>query len=370
MSDNYRTTAAALARVAAAWDGAAIGVALAICAVGSLAKYFSTSASLRRIAAAPSPRISDLRSLLLPSPSDVDRDGNLVVVRGTVSAVERPIIAESSGERGVIVQRTQTCLYNQRRGIFGWSFDFVYFLKPLKQQRSSSLKSVPFVLVEGGRLPHSGSVHVLLDDSAHPLPLRKVYGHLHPVQAIPYTIINAIFGIRYPVALLDEEKILPVGKEITAVGFCSTRDGTLEIKSCSDLPYFLSNLTKVEIETSLDVKTKFQLWSGVVLGALSISILCYAVIRNWWRWKAWREMRRRNQELHEALLQSSSGAESDVPDGELCVICLMRRKRSAFIPCGHLLCCPSCAMHVERDSSPKCPLCRQSIRSSIRIYDS
>lgn len=60
----------------------------------------------------------------------------------------------------------------------------------------------------------------------------------------------------------------------------------------------------------------------------------------------------------------------DIPDGELCVICLMRRRRSAFIPCGHLVCCQSCALSVERDLSPKCPVCRQAIRNSVRIYDS
>ena len=41
------------------------------------------------------------------------------------------------------------------------------------------------------------------------------------------------------VGLLDEEKILPLGKDITAVGVCSLKDGIPEIKSCKDLPYFL-----------------------------------------------------------------------------------------------------------------------------------
>lgn len=41
------------------------------------------------------------------------------------------------------------------------------------------------------------------------------------------------------VALLDEEKILPVGKEITAVGICRAENGSLEIKPCEDMPCFL-----------------------------------------------------------------------------------------------------------------------------------
>jgi len=41
------------------------------------------------------------------------------------------------------------------------------------------------------------------------------------------------------VGLLDEEKILPLGKDITAVGHCSLKNGIAEIKSCKDIPYFL-----------------------------------------------------------------------------------------------------------------------------------
>jgi len=41
------------------------------------------------------------------------------------------------------------------------------------------------------------------------------------------------------VGLLDEEKILALGKNVTAVGICSSKDGVPEIKSCRDLPYFL-----------------------------------------------------------------------------------------------------------------------------------
>lgn len=42
------------------------------------------------------------------------------------------------------------------------------------------------------------------------------------------------------VGLLDEEKILPLGAEVTAVGVLSTTsDGSVVIKSCKRLPMFL-----------------------------------------------------------------------------------------------------------------------------------
>lgn len=39
--------------------------------------------------------------------------------------------------------------------------------------------------------------------------------------------------------MLAEEKILPLGKDISAVGICNFKNGIPEIKSCKDLPYFL-----------------------------------------------------------------------------------------------------------------------------------
>lgn len=55
-------------------------------------------------------------------------------------------------------------------------------------------------------------------------------GHFHTNFCNPFSS---------KVGLLDIEKILPPGKDITAVGICSFSNGVPEIKSCQDLPYFL-----------------------------------------------------------------------------------------------------------------------------------
>jgi hypothetical protein len=61
---------------------------------------------------------------------------------------------------------------------------------------------------------------------------------------------------------------------------------------------------------------------------------------------------------------------ADIPDGELCVVCLLRRRRAAFIHCGHRVCCVSCAQHVEQDDNPRCPVCRQTVTGIVRVFDS
>ncbi|XP_055835938.1 E3 ubiquitin-protein ligase SPL2 [Solanum dulcamara] len=394
MSIHDQAAAAVLSQIAMAADGALIGLALAYVAVRSILKFKANSSALHKINDAPSLGVSDLRSLLSSSDSDVisgssnqSDDGKLVIIRGTVeakSAVEgnwkslraNVLSAHNSAEKGVILRRTQTCIYNERRGFFWWTGDlYSIFPRFRKDQESSSLRMVPFVLVETGKWPQPEYVNVNMDGSRHPLPLVTVYHHLQPVHATPLTFLQAIFGHHYPVGVLDEEKILPLGKDITAVGVYSSKDGIFEIKSCKDLPYFLSDMTKDQMLVDLAFKTKVLMWSGVVLGSVAVGVLGYSVVRNWNRWKQWRHQRQAQQQRDSASndddLQVSADEETgDVPDGQLCVICLMRRKRSAFVPCGHFACCQRCALSVERDLAPKCPLCRQTIRSSVRIYDS
>lgn len=375
-----------LSQLALSLDGAVLGFALAYAAVRTLFKFTATYSALHKLRHAPSLSVSDLRSLLADTPaSDADSaDGRIVIVRGTVDAKStvdgtwktlRPavLVSRESGDRGVVLQRTQTCIYNEWKGLFGWTSDLrAIFARSWRQQESTSLRKVPFVLIDVGRQPNTEYVVVNLDGSRHPLPLTTVYHKLQPINASPYTFLQALFGHEYPVGLLDEEKILPLGKDITAVGLCSLKNGIAEIKSCKDLPYFLSDLSKDQMIVDLSFKTKILFWGGIALGSVSVVILGYAAVRNWNKWKQWKQQRQLQQQR-----QAVSDVEpevddeiEDVPDGQLCVICLMRRRRSVFIPCGHLVCCQGCAISIEGVVAPKCPVCRQEIRDSVRIFES
>ncbi|GLT56018.1 hypothetical protein SLA2020_290920 [Shorea laevis] len=367
-----------VSRLALAFDGAILGVVLACSAVRALLKHRSASSALSKIQSAPSISVGDLRSIISAEQSESSEEP-LVVARGTVGVKQvvdggswrslRPhvLVSQESGDKAVIIQSMQTCIYSEWKGLFGWSCDVRAMLgESLNKQGSTSLRMVPFILVEGDQW-----LNVNMVGSKHPLPLTTVYHHVHPISASRYTFLQALFGHEYPVGLLDEEKILPLGKEISAVGICSFNDGVPEIKSCKELPYFLSELTKDQMVLDLAVSTKTLLWSGVVLGLISIGVLGYAVVRNWNKWKQWRQQSQRQlpQPSYDAYDDDSEYLEeTEVMDNELCVICLMRRRRSAFTPCGHLVCCPRCAQLVESASRAKCPVCCQKIRSSLRIY--
>ncbi len=74
-----------------------------------------------------------------------------------------------------------------------------------------------------------------------------------------------------------------------------------------------------------------------------------------------------NQQIFEARQRRSQETAPTVPSSERssneCVICLGPPKTHAFIPCGHLCVCGSCAAtSIERSDS--CPLCR---KRAIRV---
>lgn len=106
MSARDRETAVALARAAAALDGAVLGLGTAALAVASWVKYLAASGALRRIAAAPAVSIPDLRSLLT---GDND-ESRLAAVRGLVRAAPRGklLVPQGSGEHCVVAKHTQT----------------------------------------------------------------------------------------------------------------------------------------------------------------------------------------------------------------------------------------------------------------------
>jgi len=215
-------------------------------------------------------------------------------------------------------------------------------------------------------------VYINVEKADQPLPLTTVFHKLIPIETTPYTLFQTIIGNGYPIALLDEEKILPIGKELTAIGLCRAKDESVEISSCPDLPFFLSELTKDEMQAQLASRARTLFWGSIVLGTLSVCLMGRAIYRCWKRIKLRREARQAQQLFEEAedAIQEGDSSDEEVGDGQLCVVCLRRRRKAAFIPCGHLVCCCKCALRMECEAEPLCPMCRQDIRYMMRIYDS
>ncbi|XP_068342614.1 E3 ubiquitin-protein ligase SPL2-like [Pyrus communis] len=331
-----------------------VGFALAYAAVLTLHKFSSYSSALRKVRKAPSVKVSGLRSNPALDQSD-QSDAKLIVVRGIVEAKSAFDRKWNSFKSGVLVQnnlhfqRTQPCVVSDWMALFGWRSDDSIILV----DRGFGLKSI----------------------------LDFVYRHNHHVDASLYSALKTLIGDKYPVGVLDDVKILPLGKEISAVGLYSFKNGVPVIRPCKDLPYFLSEMSKDQMVVDLILRTKILFWSGIVLGSISIGVLGHSVARNWNRWRVlvyeylFQQQRQRQQSIpaNESNVETQAevgvDAAVDVPQQQLCVVCYTSRRQYAFIPCGHLICCELCSVNVRNLVSPKCPLCREEFFLSVRIYD-
>ncbi|XP_047379829.1 E3 ubiquitin-protein ligase LRSAM1 isoform X2 [Sciurus carolinensis] len=70
------------------------------------------------------------------------------------------------------------------------------------------------------------------------------------------------------------------------------------------------------------------------------------------------------QEPPEPVRPSAPPAELE-PQASECVVCLEREAQMVFLTCGHVCCCQQCCQPLRT-----CPLCRQEIAQSLRIYHS
>ncbi|CAF2056005.1 hypothetical protein HID58_070185 [Brassica napus] len=374
--------------IALSFDGAILGVTLALGAVRAAFKYASTSAALKKIKDAPEVSVSDLRSLIRASDDQSetsDDQERIVVVRGTVKAKvtggegsnkkkNNVLTSQETGDKALIIHRSQTYVYSGWKTLFQLTNGHRFLLeRSLPKQGADFMRMVPFVIVDNTQPSQSSFLVVNMDGARQPLPLTTVYNRLQPINSSPYAFLQALFFPEYPVGLIDVEKILPPGRDLTAVGICSFNNGVPEIKSCQHLPYFLSEMTKDKMILDLAETTSVIFWGGIIMGCLSAGILGFAAARAWNRWKQRHREREQQQRPDEQrpeqpMVADETEDEDEIPDGALCVICVTRRRVPAFIPCGHVVCCRQCASTVEREVNPKCPVCLQSIRGSMRVY--
>lgn len=65
----------------------------------------------------------------------------------------------------------------------------------------------------------------------------------------------------------------------------------------------------------------------------------------------------------ETPVQETPNEETPIEDSKLCKICYAEERNVCFVPCGHVVACAKCALAAD-----KCPMCRRTFQSAIRLY--
>ena len=52
----------------------------------------------------------------------------------------------------------------------------------------------------------------------------------------------------------------------------------------------------------------------------------------------------------------------------MCVVCFDAPKDHIIVPCGHMCVCASCAEQLTKTRTPTCPVCREPIRETVKVF--
>lgn len=126
-------------------------------------------------------------------------------------------------------------------------------------------------------------------------------------------------------------------------------------------------------ESDSSLEAKQNAFSNVLQGIKSIQEVYQEVIRA--HQPVEDQSNRQDVERENKKLQERLGKEQKLvidlrkqlqeQSRKLCVTCLSADANIAFIPCGHVCTCRQCLPHFNN----KCPVCRRSFTSSIRVYN-
>ena len=73
---------------------------------------------------------------------------------------------------------------------------------------------------------------------------------------------------------------------------------------------------------------------------------------------------KKSQVAHQELLRLRR---KNAQDGDRCCVCLNNPLEILVKPCGHICICFQCSQQLQIQS-PKCPICRENVTSTERVY--
>jgi hypothetical protein len=78
----------------------------------------------------------------------------------------------------------------------------------------------------------------------------------------------------------------------------------------------------------------------------------------------------RLQQVHAQLGSSVVPPAAPNPGAEetMCVVCFDAPKDHIIVPCGHQCVCGACAQQLTKTRTPMCPVCREPIQQTMKVF--
>jgi hypothetical protein len=70
----------------------------------------------------------------------------------------------------------------------------------------------------------------------------------------------------------------------------------------------------------------------------------------------------------QAELGSGSGTSHFDAEETMCVVCFDAPKDHLIVPCGHQCVCAGCAEQLTNTRTPTCPVCREPIQQTVKVF--
>lgn len=289
-----------------------------------------------------------------------------VVIEGAVQPIGEPLRSQfQEGSVGVIqklVLREHKLVWNSLARTWTDS-------ERVLHQR---VNAVPFNLVGSGQ----AMVRVLCPLEATGPEMEIIHEKFHQATYGFTDLIGQYLSGEKPKGQLETEEMLKVGAALTGVGeLILDTDRAVKLRPPADgSEYFLSTC---DFDTlRLEQEGQAMVWRvlATACAVAGAAVLLWAARRYYRRLQMKWERERLRREF-ERLGQtptgtSSSGTSGDGGEGEVllenaCVVCLCNPRSCVLLDCGHVCCCYSCYQALPQ---PTCPICRQTIRRVVPLY--
>nr|VDD10021.1 unnamed protein product [Brassica rapa] len=362
-----------------------------LCCIGAVALYLLSRRTARDVDFLKSvTRVDQLKDLaesaVLPS---------IVAVSGTVGS-ETPIKCEHSGILSVFLQETAEQQFLKRNWKFSWVQDTALMLPVCKEVPWFLDDGTGRVIVEGARSGIGFALTVGGEVFEKPEASSLVRGTLDFLRGLEMLGIRRI------------ERVLPVGTRLTVVGQ-TIKDGVgdVRIQKPDQGPFYVSPIPLDHLISKVG-KWRFKKASMglAIVGVILISkpVIKYTrfdvddVCEVYCEWSCrdgifycerayyYKRIlllllysrilvrtgdfleRRQQRLLKKRYKLAAPKREERVTNGDehdRCVVCLERKCDAAFVPCGHMCCCLTCALKLL---GKPCPLCRKRGIRILKIY--